>query len=224
MSKRSDNRLALGTTGVFAILMCAAMMLAPAAQAGTLRRPGSSFGASGSGGLDTFLSGYYDFGTGSVVDNNIELENPTSTNGSICAMIYIFDTREEMGECCGCPITPNQLLHDSIKHVIGNSWTLAPGAPSHGVIQVVSATENNVTVPPSAHPCLPNQFYSPTPTLDGWVTHAQTISAIASLTEVPLTDNGDADPTEGTFLINLCGAIIGNGSGSGVCNCPMSDE
>jgi hypothetical protein len=208
---------ALASFATLAVMLAATMIAAPASNAGTLRR-GSSVGASGSGGTDTFLSGYYDFGPGGTGDNLIRLENPTSLNGNMCAMIYIFDTREEMGECCGCPLTPNQLLHDSLKHVIGASWTLAPGAPTAGVIQIVSTTPNVGKL------CSPSDFYIPTPTLNGWITHAQTVASIPGLTEVPLTPNGDADPKEGTFLINLCGAILGNGSGAGVCTCPKSDE
>jgi hypothetical protein len=217
MTKTSDHGTAVAWMGMLAMALGAVMMLSPAARAGTLRR-GASAGSSGSGGQGTFFSGYYDFGTSPTGDNLIRLENPTSLNGNMCAMIYIFDTREEMGECCGCPLTPNQMLHDSIKHVIGSSWELAPGSPTRGVIQIVSAVPNN------GRQCSPFQLYTPTPTLNGWITHAQTVAGIPGLTEVALTDNGDADPTEGTFLINLCGAIVGNGSGAGVCTCPLSDE
>lgn len=217
MSKRSDIRKVAGRIGILAMMLGAIMVLTPTARAATLRR-GASPGASGGGGLDTFFSGYFDFGPGGMGDNLIRLENPTAANGNMCAMIYILDTAEEMGECCGCLLTPNQLRHDSIKHVIGNGWTLAPGAPTSGVIQIISAPPNN------GKQCAPAQPYVPTPTLDGWITHAQTVAGIPGLTEVSLKDNGDADPNEQTYLTTFCGFILGNGSGAGNCTCPLSDE
>ena len=39
-----------------------------------------------------------------------------------CAMIYVFDNSEEMGECCGCPITPAQRLSFSVEHNLLSNW------------------------------------------------------------------------------------------------------
>lgn len=191
-----------------------AIMIGPPAHTATLRR-GSAAASSVSGGQGTFLSGYFDFGPAG--DNLLRLENPTSANGNLCAMIYVFNANESMGECCGCPITPNELLQGSVKTILGPGWGFSGGAPGTGVIQVISALPNN------GRQCSPLQLYTPTPTLNGWITHAHTIGAITGLTEVSMADNGSADPTEVTSLINQCGAIIGNGSGSGSCTCPRGE-
>jgi len=192
-----------------------AIMTGASANAATLRRGGTSSGASSGGGQGTFLSGYFDFGPAG--DNLIRLENPTSANGNLCAMIYVFNAGESMGECCGCLLTPNELLQDSIKTVLGPGWGFSGGTPGTGVIQVISALPNNGRL------CSPLQVYTPTPTLNGWITHSHLIGTISGLTEVSLVDNGSADPTEETSLINTCGAIIGNGSGSGSCTCPRAE-
>jgi len=192
------------------------MMLGPTVRAATLRR-GSSAGSAQSAGQSTFLSGYFDLGAGSTLDNAIRLENPTAVSGNICAMIYVFDAGEEMGECCGCLLTPNQMRYGTIKQIIGTQQWVGI-TPVHGVVQIVSATPN------SLGQCLPTQTYVPTPTLNGWITHAQTVAGITDLTEVSLTDNGDADPTESVSLISRCASLIGNGSGAGHCTCPTSDE
>ena len=217
MSKRSDNQTALAWAGVLAMALGAVIMLSPTAQAGTLRR-GSAPGSSGGGNPGTFLSGYFDLGPGAAGDNFLRLENPTAANGNLCAMIYIFNASEAMGECCGCLLTPNQLRQDSIKTILGAGWGFSGGTPAHGVMQIVSAEPNNGSL------CAPDQIYTPTPQLNGWVTHAQTVAGVTGLTEVSLTDNGTADLTESAFLIGRCGAIIGNGSGSGTCTCPKSEE
>jgi hypothetical protein len=215
MSKRSDNQTPLAWAGVLAL--GAVIMLSPTAHAGTLRR-GSTAGSSATIGQGTFLSGYFDLGAGATADNILRLANPTAANGNLCAMIYIFNASEAMGECCGCLLTPNQLRQDSVKTILGAGWGFSGGTPSFGVMQIVSAVPNNGRL------CAPQQAYTPTPQLNGWVTHAQTVAAVTGLTEVSLTDNGTADPTESSFLIARCGAIIGNGSGAGNCTCPKSEE
>ncbi len=64
-------------------------------------------------------------------DNILRLVNPDGSANSllgggeqpVCAMIYVFDDDEEMGECCGCPLTPGQLGTFSV----GASLTLKLG-------------------------------------------------------------------------------------------------
>ncbi len=213
MMRKSDRRPPWQWFGIIS-LMFSAILAGTAAHAATLRR-GSSANGSASGGTGTFLSGYFDFGPAG--DNLLRLENPTSANGNLCAMIYVFNASESMGECCGCLITPNELLQDSMKTVLGPGWGFSGGTPATGVIQVISALPNNGRL------CSPFQLYTPTPTLNGWITHAQSVGTFTGLTEVSLVDNGSADPAEATSLINVCGAIIGNGSGSGSCTCPRAE-
>jgi hypothetical protein len=185
----------------------------------------------------TFETGYFDLAPGSEAfgdgDNALRIENPTAANGDLCAMIYIFDASEEMGCCAGCPLTPNQLLQDSVETIIGDSWEIAGGTPAQGVIQIVSALPNSSGPAGGAatqeaiyvaDPCNPAAAYTPTANLNGWLTHAQDVGSIPGLTEVSLTDNGAADATEASFLISECADIIGNGSGKGVCNCPTQPD
>lgn len=218
MRNRSDCFSILAAVEVMAMALAIVTMISSPSDAATLRRAGST-GAASSGGQDTFFSGYFDFGSGSTLDNMIRLENPTAASGNLCAMIYIFDTREELGECCGCLLTPNQIRYGSIKGVIGSVWVGDP--PNKGVIQIITAAPNKVG---SLNQCSPLQSYLPTPTLNGWITHAQNFSGISSLTEVPLTDNGSADVSESNLLITTCGGLVGNASGFGICTCPTSDE
>ncbi len=213
MRIKSKNRTYHRWSAIVTIAL-GAILTGAVAKAATLRR-GASAAGSTSGGTGTFLSGYFDFGIAG--DNLVRLENPTSANGNLCAMIYIFNANEAMGECCGCVLTPNELLQDSLKTVLGPGWGFTGGTPATGVIQVVSALPNNGRL------CSPFQLYTPTPTLNGWITHAQTVGSLTGLTEVSLADNGSADPTEAISLINTCGAIVGNGSGGGICTCPKAE-
>jgi len=204
MSLRSKT---VAWAGALAIALGTMLMQSPTAYA----QPG------------TFSTGYFDLAPGSEAfgdgDNALRIENPTAANGDLCAMIYIFDASEELGCCAGCPLTPNQLLQDSVETIIGSSWEIAGGTPAQGVIQIVSSLPNGTSVP-----CNPGAAYTPTANLNGWVTHAQTVGGITGITEVSLTDNGAADATEAAFLISECADIVGNGTGKGVCNCPTQPD
>jgi len=166
---------------------------------------------------------YFDLAPGSEAfgagDNALRLENPTAANGDLCAMIYIFDASEELGECCGCPLTPNQMLSDSVETILGGGWEIGGGTPAQGVIQVVSAPPNA-----SGNGCNPAVAYTPTPQLDGWITHTQGLAGRKGITEVGEIASGSVDATEASFLISTCGDILGNGSGKGACTCPTQPD
>src|ERR1019366_3259417 len=98
-------------------------------------------------------------------DNIIRLINP---NGSanpgigglqqqVCAMIYVFDDDEEMGECCGCPLTSAQLATFSVQDNLTSNWGLRGGIEggdhANGAIAIVAAAQN---VPVSFVPGLSN--------------------------------------------------------------------
>jgi hypothetical protein len=34
-----------------------------------------------------------------------------------CAMIYVFDDDEEMGECCGCPLSPADVQYFRLRTI-----------------------------------------------------------------------------------------------------------
>ncbi len=108
---RVSKRVFIGYLAVAALaafLMSITVAKAPAAT--TLRSAAKA--SDDAAALSTELVGYYDIsestadnGTGAG-DNILELINPTAANGDLCAMIYVFDDDEEMGECCGCALTP----------------------------------------------------------------------------------------------------------------------
>jgi hypothetical protein len=97
------------------------------------------------------LVGYYDLlestsdnGTGAG-DSILELINPTASNGNLCAMIYVFDDDEEMGECCGCPLTPNDTLLLSFQNDLTSNWREASNDFQNGIVQIISATQNSLS-------------------------------------------------------------------------------
>ncbi len=171
-------------------------------------------------------------------DNIVRLLNP---NGSanpflagglehpVCAMIYVFDDDEEMGECCGCLVTSAGLLTLSVEKNLTSNWGLRGGPEGadhgNGVIAIV-ATAPNVPFATCNPTNVPGYEVTIDSNLLGSITHNQDVArkwggGVSGLTEVGLYDNGGGDPANLTYLQNQCGVLIGNGTGGGVCNCPV---
>jgi len=131
---------------------------------------------------------------------------------NLCAAIYVFDTAEEMEECCSCEITANGYLDLSINsNLLGN--ILDHGTkPTRGIIKEVSST-----VPPGG--CNP-VAYAALDGIKGWLTHVQKASATAfSLTETPLTDSFLSAEEFAFNLQETCSFVQSLGTGTGVCSC-----
>ena len=193
--------------------------------------------------------GYSEFGNYDTDDfahdNILRLVDPTGCgNGSIlnvschgetelCAMIYVFDTDQEMGECCGCPMSPNELQSYSVEDDLTDNWALAAGPSGSGVVVVNVALPQNSnatctisdgkTNPACNFGCDPTEGYQSASTVFGSVSGAQVIGATTSMTEVPLFNQGQGDAVNDAYLVSECGLIVGNGSGSGFCTCPNTD-
>ncbi|HVN91155.1 MAG TPA: hypothetical protein VMT61_15185 [Candidatus Binataceae bacterium] len=178
------------------------------------------------------LVAYYDVGdddNAPGIDNTVRLVNPTKANGSLCAMIYVFDSDEELGACCGCPLSPNKLDPLSVKNDLLCNWALAGPKPKSGVITVVPAASNVSKCSNGACNtdgvayCDPTAGYTETPTLNAWITHAEILTgydsqSIGGASTVPFTSDA-TDAAEQTYLTNTCQGIISNGSGYGACDC-----
>ncbi len=254
MEKRNSSLMVLALTVGISL---AASVMGGSARAGSLRQGSTSSGAEVTGSLPgEVLWGYYEtwesrWGFG---DSIIRLINPNgAANGNlagaqtqtVCAMIYVFDEDQEMGECCGCPLSSAQLATFSASKNLTSDWGLSeveePNSHSgaYGSVAIVAAAQN---VPVSFVPGLSNgqgcgnanaacnggcdptntPGYSVTTAsnLLGSITHNQGFE-VSTITEVALSDDGGGDPTNLIYLQTQCGAIVGNGTGGGICNCPI---
>jgi hypothetical protein len=121
-----------GSRLTVAILMIAVMVWGLAASAGSLRdaggRPAQVTGALPGQTLWTY---YNTSGNPSGAgDNILTLINPNgsansnlgSSSSNTCAMIYVFDDDQEMGECCGCPLTPAGVETFSVANDFTSNW------------------------------------------------------------------------------------------------------
>jgi hypothetical protein len=181
---------------------------------------------------DTFSVNYYSNatpGSTTAADQKVRAINPGSLAPSyppqnLCAMIYVFDNRQEMKECCGCLITPDGLLELSVNtNLTNNPFTAFPPGPANGDIKIVSALENDfnfggsVPCDPAGGGLLQNGTYAnnivPIPDLRAWSTHLQTDG---NTTEDEFQDatlsSGELDS-----LQEECFGIANTGSGVGIC-------
>jgi hypothetical protein len=132
------------------------------------------------------------------------------TYPTLCVMIYVFDSQENMGECCGCPISPQGLLSLNVNNNLTLNWPggLAARPPS-GAIDIISAAINVFNVSPVSE-CSPSTSFHATRELNGYVLHESRLS------EAPIADAGDPDSTTQSSLISKCASLTKAGN---VCSC-----
>ena len=242
--------------GALAILVAAIVaMIGTPANATSLRKAAASAASSGSAAEPgNVLFGYYDVsepasdnGTGHG-DSSMRLINTSGQD--MCALIYVFDDDEELGECCGCPLTANQLVNFGVGGISGLSnnlagnWREASQDQQNGVIAVVGATaltgctangssSNGSALNPACNegcdPTIPFQdgvLVAGTPSgqgLEGNITHSLRIGKAVSLGEVDMFNDSPGDATNvAANLQAQCRNAVQNGSGKGWCNCPGS--
>ncbi len=209
------------------------------ATAATLRSGSAPPTIGGDASTNSQLSGYYDINepgsTGTGGDNIIRLINSAGCgNGEVsnqqcafetdlCAYIYVFDDDQEMGECCGCAITPNELYTVSVKNDLTANWGLGSNDSDSGVVQILSGQQSNFNNCDPAHGCNgacdPTIPSLPSTSMIGSISKGQQILGVTSVTEVPLQNDGPAETVESAYLTQNCASLLGNDSGGGVCRC-----
>jgi hypothetical protein len=159
-------------------------------------------------------------------------------------MIYVFDNDEEMGDCCGCPISSTGLAAFSVQGNLLSGFIGNP--PGDGVLAIVAAPQSTalISFDPSdtnGKGCLgrmsgacnigcdptnvPGYRTSADANLLGSIVKNQILTAnsggsIAGLTETPLFGDAGGQPDTMLYLQQQCGAILGNVHTGGFCNCP----
>src|SRR4029077_15120031 len=126
--------------------------------------------------------------------------------------IYVFDSQEELNECCSRRITPNGILSLSVNNNL-TSNTLTGLTPTRGVIKVVSSYPANSACDATA---VRPQFG-----IKGWVTHVQVTTTGFSLTEEELI-NASFSEAEAADLAEDCAVLTELGSGRGICTGAVS--
>jgi hypothetical protein len=145
----------------------------------------------------------------------LRIVNPgTFASGGICAAIYVFDSFQEMSECCSCPLSPDSLRTLDVN-VDLTSNPLTGVILTTGAIKIVSTPETS----PNSGVCAFPVRLTPTAGVRAWVTHIQD--------HVYVTETASQDATfsygEQVRLQGECYGIQLDGSKKGVCTCGVGD-
>ena len=139
-----------------------------------------------------------------------------ANHGTICASIYVFDTNQEMQECCSCPVTANALFSQSVCDLANRPLTGQPFIVA-GVIKLVADQV------PASGVCNPTSIAAP---VNGG------FRAWRSNLEAPLILPRDDSPfqaapltaQEQQFLGQACAFVLYLGSGRGRCFCAAEGQ
>jgi hypothetical protein len=135
-----------------------------------------------------------------------------SPAGDLCASVYVFDSKEELSECCSCRITPNGILSLSVNTNLTNN-PLTGRLLTRGVVKVVSSKLSGGSCDAKA--------VAPQIGIRGWLTHVQRGAAGFVLTEEELLDSTYGS-SESADLAEDCTVLTELGSGAGLCSCTDS--
>jgi hypothetical protein len=134
--------------------------------------------------------------------------------GAICANVYTFSPDEQLVSCCSCPVTPNGLVSLSAKNdLISN--TLTPAVPTSIVIKLLATVPVGGTCNNSAA-AVTTATLAPGMAAWGTTLHAAVAAGTFAVTETQFTP-ATLSAGELSRIGNLCGFILANGSGFGVC-------
>lgn len=142
-----------------------------------------------------------------------------SITGALCANVYTFSPDEQLISCCSCPVTPDGLVSLSANSDLVSN-TLTPAVPTSIVIKLLATA-------PVGGSCNSSAARVTTSTLlTGMIAWG---TSIHPLPVTPGSPAGTYAMTESRFepvtlsagelnrIGNLCGFILTNGSGFGVC-------
>jgi hypothetical protein len=168
-----------------------------------------------------------------ALDESIRITNPGTSveNGgnfpiALCAMIYVFGNSHSLRECCGCSVSPDEVLTLSLqKDLTSNPFTTTN--LSRGNIEIISALSNGSPCDATGGGKLQNGTFAfnifPAPALRAWATHVNFQPILGGGWARSITEEELEDSTlilwELDNVQTLCTLIAGAGGGTGVCTC-----
>jgi hypothetical protein len=154
-------------------------------------------------------------GVSGAPDATVRVTNPGTSNGNLCAFVYVFDNDQQLDECCGCITTPDGLRTFSVTKDL-TSNPLIGIVVKTGDIKIVSGAVNN-------SPCDPTANVTPTRSLRAWATHIQ--NKVGTAYPITETEFSDATLSAGELASLQADCFFVNrlGSGHGICSCGTGD-
>jgi hypothetical protein len=174
------------------------------------------------------LQNYFSNANTTGGQGTVYVVNPIE-GGERCAMIYVFDTAQDLQVCCGCPISAEALLTLSISGNLAPNPVGSLSILMDGSIRIL-ATMTNATPPPPGDSLSPGENCDPftssccdptaavtaavpmggVPELVAWATHIQNTQITESEFLVELPSGGFVDggvvPGNGSFGLPIEGS------------------
>ena len=164
---------------------------------------------------DTLKVDYFTYAnTTDAPDATLHLTNPGTTGGNVCAAIFVFDSIEELSECCSCSLSPNDLRTLSVNHDLTSNplvRTLQTGS-----ISIVSTATTDGVCP------LPTVLNPTSGGVRAWATHIDRVRfgpLVGYVESTAASQDATLSSTEENELAFACDALYIDGSGYGICSC-----
>ena len=151
----------------------------------------------------------------SGIDGTLQIVHPGVTLGDMCAMVYVFDSKQELNECCGCKISESGMRSLSLINDL-TSNTLTGKKPVAGTIEVVPSDVGQNGL------CNAGTI-SPESALAAWDTNVQASQGTYTVTETTLSQTS-LSSAEAAVLATECSMMQQLGSGQGICSCGTGDQ
>jgi hypothetical protein len=140
-----------------------------------------------------------------------------SAAGNICVNVYAFSPDEQLISCCSCLVTPDGLVHLGVNADL-TSKTLTGVIPTSVVVKLLTTLAGTGGAGTS---CTNSAATATVPGLAigtvAWGTTLHPQGATNITTETSFTP-ANLTTDELASITGRCGAILGNGSGFGICN------
>jgi hypothetical protein len=146
-----------------------------------------------------------------------------TASGNICVNVYAFDQSEELVSCCSCLVTPDQTIGLGVNRDL-TVKTLTGIIPTSVTIKLLATLAGTGGSGTSCTNSAATAGLTVVAGLAAWGTtlHQQTVAGVTTYvtTETPFTPSTLSTGTGGELasIVGRCAAILGNGSGFGVCN------
>jgi len=161
---------------------------------------------------DTLKVDYFaNANTTGAPDATLQLTNPGTAGGNVCASIFVFDPMQELSECCSCLLSPDGLRTLSVNKDL-TSQPLTGVTLTTGTIRIVSTA-------PVGGACPYPTNMTPARAVRSWATHIQNGSFTVTETS---SQDATLSADEVKRLDAECRAIL-LGTHDGFCSCGTGD-
>ncbi len=143
--------------------------------------------------------------------------------GNICINVYAFDPAEELVSCCSCLATPDQTVNISVNaDLLSNTLTgVIPTSVTVKLLSTLAGGDGTGSSCTNSAASVTTANLAPG-SMAAWGTTLHVVSSGEDYTTYATTETAFTPATLGSGELasigNRCANILGNGSGSGICN------